>query len=810
VPTRLGIGLVAALTSVWLALPASADLPPSPPSAPAETPTPATIAAPEIVSRAEDAKALARRIVDQTSDDAVRDEIRAKLPSTATKLRELNASADALLDGAPTLDALADLDVEWRARAKTLADWRVALTRSAQTIESDRAELQGERESWERTRAAPDAAALPPMTLARVSETVEMLTRAEQTLERQRSETLNLQGQVAEEELVVGAMVDRIARLRGDIHQRLLQRDAPPLWSAAAYAPSGDPRFVPAKLRAAAVRRLNLLDEFRQLTISRLQIEAAVFALMLLALYVARRRASQDPEPDEVDGATTVSRRLLERPISGAIVVAFAVATWVLPRPPGLSSEAEALVLLVPVLRLLPSELWSELRPAMLWLAVAFTVGSLRQVFSALPTVERFLILPEILGLIALTIWIIRGDHVARLQAIGRFGSAVPPFARVALVLAVAALVANVFGLALLSRVILRGLLSAVYGAIALFALVRFGSGLVTGLLRSAPARRLRLVRDHGEFVRRRLITLMVWTGVGLWVYGTLQSVGLDDSVGQALSSVLAAKLEVGTVSLSLGNLVAFGVTLWLSWVVSRFLRFVLDEDVLPRLTLPRGVPAAISTGTHYVILDVAFLIAIGAAGFDLGKFTLLAGALGVGIGFGLQNVVNNFVSGLILLFERPVQTGDMIEVGPLQGEVKRIGIRSSTVRTFDGADVIVPNAALISERLVNWTFADRSRRIDLEVGVAYGSDPNKVLALLLETARAHAEVMSLPEPQAFFTQFQDSALAFQLRIWCRFELAPRIKSELGIAIHDALRGAGIEIPFPQTDVHLKVESGQE
>jgi small-conductance mechanosensitive channel len=194
------------------------------------------------------------------------------------------------------------------------------------------------------------------------------------------------------------------------------------------------------------------------------------------------------------------------------------------------------------------------------------------------------------------------------------------------------------------------------------------------------------------------------------------------------------------------------------------------------------------------VILVVGFLIAVAAAGFDLGKFTLLAGALGVGIGFGLQNVVNNFVSGLILLFERPVQTGDMIEVGPLQGEVKRIGIRSSTVRTFDGADVIVPNASLISDRLVNWTFSDSSRRIDLEVGVAYGSDPNKVLALLLETARAHAEVMSLPEPQAYFTKFQDSALAFQLRIRCRFELTPRIRSELSIAIYEALRGH--QIPF--------------
>jgi potassium-dependent mechanosensitive channel len=247
-------------------------------------------------------------------------------------------------------------------------------------------------------------------------------------------------------------------------------------------------------------------------------------------------------------------------------------------------------------------------------------------------------------------------------------------------------------------------------------------------------------------------------------------------------------------------------VTLWIASTLSRFLRFMLDEDVLPHLSLPRGVPAAISTGVHYTILAGGFIVAVGAAGVDLSKFSLIAGALGVGIGFGLQNVVNNFVSGLILLFERPVQTGDLIEIGNISGEVRRIGIRSSTVRTGDGADVIVPNATLISDRLVNWTFSDRTRRFDLDIGVAYGSDANKVIAILLETARGRSEVLSLPEPVALFTSFQASAMMFQLQVWCRVEIGGRIKSELGIALMDALRGAGIEIPFPQQDVHLKVE----
>jgi potassium-dependent mechanosensitive channel len=172
--------------------------------------------------------------------------------------------------------------------------------------------------------------------------------------------------------------------------------------------------------------------------------------------------------------------------------------------------------------------------------------------------------------------------------------------------------------------------------------------------------------------------------------------------------------------------------------------------------------------------------------------------------------VVNNFVSGLILLFERPMQTGDTIEISGISGEVKRIGIRSSTLRTGDGADVIVPNASLISDKLVNWTFADRARRFDLDITVPRGSDVSKVIAILLETAGGRSEVLSLPGPVALFTRFSDSALVIQLQVWCRVEVGAQVRSELGMAVIDALRGAGIELAYPRQDVQLRFETGTE
>jgi potassium efflux system protein len=203
-------------------------------------------------------------------------------------------------------------------------------------------------------------------------------------------------------------------------------------------------------------------------------------------------------------------------------------------------------------------------------------------------------------------------------------------------------------------------------------------------------------------------------------------------------------------------------------------------------------------------VLLVGFLLALGALGLDFTRITILAGAIGVGVGFGLQNVVNNFVSGLILLFERPIQVGDSVQMGQLLGEVRRIGIRSSTVRTFDGAEVIVPNASLVSDQVTNWTLSDRMRRIDLAVGVAYGSDPQEVVARLREAARASAGVLSEPAPQVLFVGFGDSSLDFQVRVWtARYEEWLQTRSELGIAILTALHDAGITIPFPQRDLHL-------
>ncbi|MEE9342236.1 MAG: mechanosensitive ion channel domain-containing protein, partial [Gammaproteobacteria bacterium] len=184
------------------------------------------------------------------------------------------------------------------------------------------------------------------------------------------------------------------------------------------------------------------------------------------------------------------------------------------------------------------------------------------------------------------------------------------------------------------------------------------------------------------------------------------------------------------------------------------------------------------------------------------------AGALSVGIGFGLQNIVNNFVSGLILLFERPIKTGDWVVVGQTEGYVKRIRIRATQIQTFDRSDVIVPNSELISHQLTNWMYQNQHGRARIPVGVAYGSDTEKVKDLLLAVAADHSRVIKTsiaPEPNVLFLGFGDSALNFELRVFI-YNISDRLSvvSELNFAIDKAFREQGIEIPFPQRDVHIR------
>jgi len=274
----------------------------------------------------------------------------------------------------------------------------------------------------------------------------------------------------------------------------------------------------------------------------------------------------------------------------------------------------------------------------------------------------------------------------------------------------------------------------------------------------------------------------------------------------EAIYELFSKGLMIGSTNITLGLVITAFAVLYGSLLVSWAVQSLLLEEVLPRRQITRGARFAITRLVHYTLVFIGFIIALRILGFGLTNLTIIGGALGVGVGFGLQAIVNNFASGLILLFERPINVGDTIQVGNDMAVVKRLGLRATVVQTLDNAEIVIPNSDLITTRVTNWTLANRLVRVKISVGVAYGTDIEKVLATLLACAEENPKVLKHPKPQALFLAFGDSALNFELRVWISefMDSTGEIQSELNRAINEKFRKNDIEIPFPQTDLHLR------
>jgi len=307
------------------------------------------------------------------------------------------------------------------------------------------------------------------------------------------------------------------------------------------------------------------------------------------------------------------------------------------------------------------------------------------------------------------------------------------------------------------------------------------------------------------------LVWIRITTALLLWgvaALATLRVWGASDATLKQISAWFMEGFELGSLKIVpvriLLAIISFAVLVALAgWVKAK-----LESSWLSRARMERGAREALVTVSGYVLITAAILVGLGISGVDFSNLAIIAGALSVGIGFGLQNIVNNFVSGLILLFERPIKTGDWVVVGDTEGYVKRIRIRSTQIQTFDRADVIVPNSELISNQVTNWMLYDMRGRVRVPVGVAYGSDTERVKAILLQVAEENPKVITdgtTTVPRVLFREFGDSALAFELRCYIHnIDERVQVVSDLNFAIDKAFREAGIEIPFPQRDLHMR------
>ena len=770
---------------------------------PTPVPAPRSIPASQIPARTGEVAALLRGVQAKAQP---RDEISAiadALPKTKEILDELENQALSVLeeDGPP--QGLRDSDAELVRVERRLSGWIATLNARTAELDGALADLKGQGELWDLTAEEADAEELPAALLHQVEQTISATRITQKTVGERRAEVLTLQAEMTSQASRLRALRDQLADELEIRQFDLLRFDSPPLWRAFGEDQEGD---LGEEVLQTARKNLAVLKAYAAENLQTIARDVSVFVILLVLFVRLGRKAELWVRSDDTLKTTTA---LLQRPVASSLLVTIMVlGGWFESAAPTAYLNLLGLILLLIMLRLLPHLVRLEMRPA-IGLLVGLT--ALYLLVDLIPS-TFFLhrggeLLLAAFGALTCGWALHRERSLADVTKDFWYWAAVwlTTGAIIAFSLSV---VANVVGVVAFSSILAVATVASIYDAITLwmFAVVFFGA--VTVALRTNNARRLLIVRYHSDRIRAVLFRGIKIIAVLVWIASALDHYGALDGTTKKLKNAVLTEYTLGEFSLSVSSILIFVLVIWLSVKLAQLISFVLDDDVLPRLDLPKGVPATISKTSTYFVVCIGCVVAVAAAGLDLSRATILVGALGVGIGFGLQNAVNNFVSGLILLFGRPINVGDKIEIDAVSGVVKDIGIRATVVQTWQGAEVIVPNATLISDNLINWTLSDTRRRMEIQVGVAYGSPVTRVIELLTAVARAHGEVLEDPEPVTIFTGFGASSLDFELRAWTTGDFVA-IASDLRVGIDRTLSEHGIEIPVPQRDLHLRTVDTQ-
>ncbi len=700
------------------------------------------------------------------------------------------------VDGAP-IDELTEISRRLASADRAVRDSGATVEARLRRVEEDTRQVEGLKTTFEAFAVLAGQAGVPPALRLRAGICRAQLDDLSAQLARKQSRVLLLVDKLAEARGSVAAMTADTQLRLVESRRRFAVSSEEPIWNLEI---SGlEARTEVAARLARDAQRVGRWFESNVLRILLLTIVFFGGTLVLLHRLRpgAERRAAGDP-------AAAAGLRFMESPWAAGIPVTVLALVVFSPQPPEIVYDVAWLPAAPAAAWVLVKVLGRGVRRTVWVLAASLAVTPFAGALGALPFTDRLTTVLQTAPLAAVLALDLYRGRLASHAGAGRAAALLKTvlwFLAGCLGLSAAGSLVGRVGLA---TVLGSGALGTLGGIVLIVATYLVVSGLLRSLLASRPAQELRMVREHADLVAETCLAALRVLGLLVFLSISIKAFGIGTWLGSTLSAFLGAKATVGSITFSPGSLLGFGLVLWISSLLSRLLGFLLAEEVLPRFDLRRGTAVAISGITRYLILVGGFVLATGVAGIDLKTFGFVAGALGVGIGFGLQNIVSNFISGLILLFERPIQVGDAVDVSGATGTVTSIGIRASTVHTFDGSDVIVPNADLISKPVINWTGSNPNRRFDIPVGVAYGSPLETTAQALLAAARRTPGVLPGPGPEAFFQSFGESSLGWTLRLWVKMDESPKVLSDLKRAISEELGKEKIEVPFPQRDLHIR------
>lgn len=674
----------------------------------------------------------------------------------------------------------------------------------AMDLESESARILQNRTRWQLTLDSRTEEEVPELRTERIELTIVKLDSVRSLLQEDLALMLEGVDLLADKKLELEDVTERTKGQKGLVGENLLKIEMPGFFKE--LSTLGDTTLFSShveKFKNTIKTDYGIL----KLGYKRALIIAALFLVGLLIFSLWFKKNYARLISQENFKLSEMHMTIINSPIVTTVFVITVMTRFLLPDLPQAFASLNGVIMMVPMAILWIRFVGTAIRTWIIVLVVVYGIALLYEL-SYHPGVLLRIIL---MGICFAGIWLFYWTYRNKPFSVGFKNKAIYSLFR-GLILVFAgfqfiAIIANLVGAFQLAEFLTLLPIQITIVAVGILLAIRLADAIVYLALSSNYLQKINVIKEDVQVIHKKiawLVELALW----LFFFSMMLKIFLiRDFVFEWGKGVLTDGRKIGAVDITLGNILIFFFVIWLSVMITRIVTRILEKDVFTRVTTAKGIPSTIIMLLRIALISGGFFLAAAAAGIKLNNLTIVLGAFSVGIGFGLQNIFNNIVSGLILAFERPIKVGDVVQVGELVGTVKSIGLRSSNVRSFDGAEVIVPNGNLISNQMTNWTKSDYYRRMDIRVGVTYGTDPEEVLKLMEEVATEHPDVRKIPAPYALFIDFGDSSLNFRLLAWVHLDIRLTVESKLKVIINTKLKEAGIEIPFPQRDLHIRSDA---
>lgn len=708
------------------------------------------------------------------------------------------------IEAGPNKQKIDNLIKKWSVQYENLEVWESAINSYEEENLRLIEQISYNEQIWNLTYENAVLEKIPSEVLGRTKNVLSEIKKVKRSLNNKYNDLLRFESKINNQKIIIKKVVEDLMDLKNSEVYDLLYLRHQPLWKTS-FKASESFNAIKNEIDSLS-KNISIIFKLFKTSESLIYLYLITTGLIILLILFVKRSFIKNEFNDKDIDLQNAKDLILNHTLPIIIFLSLIISKLFFTNTPTLFNDFLILVLLITSIPLLNSYILKRFNKIIYFVILFYILDASKTYFWISPPIYRIYLLIEGILVVAILIYFTHPYLKTRKMQIGKFGLLLIRMTPVIYTLVFISILSNILGYTNLTDITLRISTQSGIITIIFYSMLMIAGGISTGVIHYQFSNLKSYDPVKKLTIEKKLLQVIRVIAFVYWFFFFLQMIDLLNPMTEFFTSLFSETHKMGTITFTIGSILTFIVILTISFLITSFISFIFGGGgiSLKYFKLPKGVPSAISLVIRYFIIAFGFVLAFSSLGIDLSEFNLMAGALGLGIGFGLQTVISNFVSGLILVFERPILPGDVVEVNNLLGTVNRIGVRSSNIRTFEGSEVVVPNNNLISNDLINWTHSDKIKRVEILIGTTYDSDPNEILKILLGVAKENKDTLKSPPPMALFREFGESSLNFQLRFWVDFEVALEVKSDMSIGIYNRFKKLGVEIPFPQQDIYIK------